>query len=252
MPQIGLALLLTTFAGLSTTVGAAIAWLVRRPGPAFMALSLGFSAGVMLYVSFVELLAAGIEEIGLLWSQVAFFAGVGAMLLVDALIPHSYKGEEDPGMGVKDARLLRTGLFVALGVGIHNFPEGLATFAATLSSVQLGAAIAVTVAIHNIPEGIAVSAPIYAATGSRTKAFTWSFLSGLAEPLGAGAAALVLLPFLSPAVLGALLALVAGFMVFIALDELLPASHAFGKEHLTIVGVILGMAVMAVSLAALT
>jgi ZIP family zinc transporter len=252
MSQIALALLLTTLAGLSTTLGGAVAWLVRRPSPAFMTLSLGFSAGVMVYVSFVELLAGGIEEIGLLWSQVTFFAGVGAMLLVDMLIPHSYQGEADPGMGVKDPRLLRTGMFVALGVGIHNFPEGLATFAATLKNVELGVAIAVTIAIHNIPEGIAVSAPIYAATGSRPKAFWWSFLSGLAEPVGAGAAALVLLPFLSPGVLGALLALVAGFMVFIALDELLPASQAYGREHWAIVGVILGMAAMAISLAALT
>jgi len=252
MSQVALALMLTTLAGLATTLGGAVAWLVRRPSPRFMALSLGFSAGVMVYVSFVELLAAGIEEIGLLWGQVAFFAGVGAMLLVDMAIPHSYEGEVDPGIGVKDARLLRTGLFVALGVGIHNFPEGLATFAATLKNVELGGAIAVTIAIHNIPEGIAVSAPIYAATGSRKKAFWWSFLSGLAEPVGAGAAALVLLPFLSPSVLGALLALVAGFMVFIALDELLPASQAYGREHWAIVGVILGMAAMAISLAALT
>jgi ZIP family zinc transporter len=252
VPQVAFALLLTTFAGLSTTLGSAIAWLVRRPGPAFMALTLGFSAGVMVYISFVELLAAGLEEIGLLWGQLAFFVGFGVMLAVDLLIPHSYQSETDPGISRKDAKLLRTGLFVALGIAIHNFPEGLATFAATLSSRQLGIAIALTVAIHNIPEGIAVSAPIYAATGSRSKAFMWSFLSGLSEPLGAAMAALVLLPFLSPALVGALLALVAGFMVFIALDELLPASRAFGREHLTILGVVLGMIVMAASLALLT
>jgi len=252
MSQVAFALLLTTFAGLSTTLGSAIAWLVRRPGPAFMALSLGFSAGVMVYISFVELLATGLEEIGFLRGQLAFFAGFGVMLAVDLLIPHSYQSETDPGLVLKDAKLLRTGLFVALGIAIHNFPEGLATFAGTLSSRQLGIAIALTVAIHNIPEGIAVSAPVYAATGSRSKAFTWSFLSGLSEPLGAAMAALVLLPFLSPMLLGALLSLVAGFMVFIALDELLPASRAFGREHLTILGVALGMTVMAASLALLT
>ncbi|UCC67525.1 MAG: zinc transporter ZupT [Armatimonadota bacterium] len=252
MSQVVFALLLSAFAGLSTTLGSAIAWLVPRPGPAFMALTLGFSAGVMIYISFVELLAAGLEEIGFLWGQLAFFVGFGVMLTMDLLIPHSYQSETDPGISLKDAKLLRTGLFVALGIAIHNFPEGLATFAAALSSRQLGIAIALTVAIHNIPEGIAVSAPVYAATGSRSKAFMWSFLSGLSEPLGAAMAGLVLLPFLSPALLGALLALVAGFMVFIALDELLPASRTFGREHLTILGVVLGMIVMAASLALLT
>ncbi len=251
MSQIALALLLTTLAGLSTTIGSAIAWLVRRPGPAFMALSLGFSAGVMLYISFVELLATGIQEIGLARGQLAFFAGFGTMFLIDMLVPHSYQSETDPRAPLSDSKLLRTGLLVALGIAIHNFPEGLATFAATLSNTHLGIAIAVTIALHNIPEGIAVAAPVYAATGSRSKAFTWSFLSGLAEPVGAALAALFLLPFLSPVLLASLLALVAGFMVFIALDELLPASRAFGREHLTILGVLIGMLVMATSLALL-
>jgi ZIP family zinc transporter len=137
---------------------------------------------------------------------------------------------------------------VALGIGIHNFPEGMATFAGALQDLSLGVAIAGAIALHNIPEGLAVSAPIYAATGSRRKAFLWSFLSGVAEPAGAAVAALVLMPFLTETVLGLMLAVVAGIMVFISLDELVPVARSFGQEHLSIVGVGLGMAVMAASL----
>jgi ZIP family zinc transporter len=177
-----------------------------------------------------------------------------AMFLIDFAIPHEYMAEHHHHGGEEDeeaalqSRLFKTGLFVALGLGIHNFPEGMASFATALSDPELGVAIAIAIAIHNIPEGLAVSAPIYAATGSQAKAFWWSFLSGVAEPAGALLAALVLMPFLSDAVLGGLLAAVAGIMVFIAVDELVPVSHAYGEEHLSIVGIALGMAVMSLSL----
>jgi len=201
-----------------------------------------------------------------------------AMFLIDALIPHDYMAEHhhtetengqdaplrqplDPPTGLKasgaqdkaqdaalKSRLLKAGLFVALGLGIHNFPEGMATFATSLSDPQLGIAIAVAIAFHNIPEGLAVSAPVYAATGSRGKAFWWSFLSGVAEPVGALLAAAVLMPFLNEAILGGLLSVVAGIMVFISIDELLPVSRAYGEEHLSIVGIVGGMVVMAASL----
>jgi ZIP family zinc transporter len=143
-------------------------------------------------------------------------------------------------------------MFVALGIGIHNFPEGMATFAGTLADPRLGAAIALAIALHNVPEGLAVAAPIFAATGSRAKAFWWSFLSGVAEPLGAGLAAILLLPFLRDSVLAAVLGGVAGLMVFISLDELLPAAREHGQEHLAIAGVTAGMGVMAASLWLLT
>ena len=246
---VGFALLLSALAGLSTTLGSLLGILVRKPGPRFMAATLGFSAGVMILVSFVELLQGAIEAIGFAPSLLAFFGGMAGMFLIDALIPHDYlaerhRTEEEAGNG----GLLKTGLLVALGIGIHNFPEGMASFAGALKDPSLGVAIAVAIAIHNIPEGLAVSAPVYAATGSRGKAFLWSFLSGVAEPIGAGVAALLLLPFLNEAVLGVVLALVAGIMVFISLDELLPAARSFGEEHLSIVGVVGGMVVMAVSL----
>jgi ZIP family zinc transporter len=247
--NVAIALALTTVAGLSTTIGAFLGIFVKEPGPRFMTLTLGFSGGVMILVSFVELLAGGIEAIGFGPAHVAFFAGMLGMFVIDILIPHEYMAERhDMGEGRANHRLMRTGVLVALGIGIHNFPEGMATFAGTLQDVNIGLAIAVAIAIHNIPEGLAVSAPIFVATGSRSRAFLLSFLSGVAEPAGAALAALVLLPFLNHAVLGAMLAVVAGIMVFISLDELVPVARSFGEEHLSIVGVAIGMAVMAASL----
>ena len=244
--NIGVALLLAAAAGLSTTIGSALAVLVKKPGPRFMSGVLGFAAGVMIHVSYVELLGHSIETIEFVPAHLAFFGGMAVMFLVDVLVPHDYMAERHARGG--NSRLMRTGLLVALGLGIHNFPEGMATFAGALHDVKLGAAIAVAIAIHNIPEGLAVAAPIYAATGSRGKAFGLSFLAGVAEPVGAAVAALVLFPFLSRQLLAWMMASVGGFMVFVSFDELVPASREYGHDHIAIAAVVLGMAVMSVSL----
>ena len=249
MSGIALGLVLSTLAGLSTVVGGFLGLIAKSPGPRFMALTLGFSAGVMIHVSFVEMLGKGIESVGFAPAHLAFFLGMTAMFLIDALIPHDYFDSHDH-RGAEDHKgtLLKTGLFVALGLGIHNFPEGMASFVGALEDPSLGLSIAVAIAIHNIPEGLAVAAPVLAATGSRGKALWWTFLSGIVEPLGAGVAALILLPILSDAILGYVLASVAGVMVFISLDELIPTSRSYGMEHLSILGVGIGMLVMATSL----
>jgi len=246
--NVALALLLTTLAGLSTTLGSLLGLVVRRPGPRFMSATLGFSAGVMVMISFVELLQGSIDSIGFAYAHFGFFIGIIVIFIIDFFLPHEWAGHLDRSEAQPNSKLLRMGLLVALGIGIHNFPEGMATFAGALKDTKLGIAIAVAIAIHNIPEGLAVSAPVYAATGSRAKAFFWSFLSGVAEPIGAGVAAVILLPFLTPALLGWLLAFVAGIMVFIAIDELVPTSRSFGQEHTAILGVVLGMAIMSLSL----
>jgi ZIP family zinc transporter len=250
MSGIGLGLVLSALAGLATVVGAALALLTRRAGPRVLSLALGFSGGVMLHVSYVELLGNAMASVGFVPAHVAFFLGMGAMFAIDALIPHDYFAEHATRSGAP-ARLAKTGMFVALGIGIHNFPEGMLTLAGTLQDPALGFAIAAAVAIHNVPEGLAVAAPILAATGSRRRAFFWASLSGLAEPIGACVAAVVLLPFLSAAVLGYVLAAVAGIMVFISLDELVPVSRELDRGHWAIVGVIAGLIVMAGSLALL-
>ena len=254
---------LTMFAGLATGIGSAIAFFARKTNTAFLSLALGFSAGVMIYVSFVEIMVKARVQLaevlgegpGYLTTVAAFFGGILFIAIIDKLIPpvenphemHKVEEMEDK-QAMKDKKLMRMGLFTALAIAIHNFPEGLATFTAALTDPGLGIAIAVAIAIHNIPEGIAVSVPVYYATGSRKKAFWLSFFSGLAEPVGAMIGFLVLMPFLSPVVFGVLFAGVAGIMVFISFDELLPAAEEYGEHHLSIYGLIAGMAVMAVSL----
>lgn len=273
-----LALLLPTVAGLSTVLGGLLTVFLARPGERFMSVTMGFSAGVMLLVSFVELLQEGLQAVGSAWAYVAFFGGMGVMFLIDALIPHIHMGEQHDAWGearacplpqparpgrhshrhelrwhgdAQKGRLMKTGLLVALGIAVHNFPEGVTVFAGTMHDPTLGIAIAIAITLHNIPEGIAVSAPIYSATGSRSRALMWTALSGLAEPVGALLTAVVLLPFLNATVLGLTLAAVAGIMVFISLDELIPVACSFCEEHWSILGVISGMIVMALSLALL-
>ncbi len=251
------ALLLAAGAGLSTTIGSVLGLAVRRPGPRFIGFILGFSAGVMILISFVELLAKAIETegVGFLGGHMAFFLGMGGYFLIDLLVPHDYLGQHDHPNGKYDHEfgrspqaLKRTGLLMTIGIAIHNFPEGMATFIGALEDFNLGVAIAVAIAIHNIPEGIAISAPIYTATGSRKKAFLWSFFSGVSEVLGAVLAAIVLMPFLSERLMGFVLAGVAGIMVVISLDELIPVAKTFDAEHTPILGVIIGMIVMVLSL----
>jgi ZIP family zinc transporter len=252
--RIAFALLIATLAGLSTIIGSLLGMFSQRPAPGLMALTMGFSGGVMVLVSFLELLPQAVASLGFGAALLAFFLGMVGMLLVDVLVPHHYFAE--PGLPCEDEeshknrKLLRTGIFVALGVAIHNFPEGMATFMGAMHDPKLGVVIAVAIALHNIPEGLAIAVPICAATNNRRRAFLWSVLSGLAEPVGAGLAALVLLPFLNDVVLGYTLAAVAGVMVFISLDELVPVSRSFGEqyEHLSILGVMVGMVAIALSL----
>lgn len=259
---------LTLFAGLSTGIGSALAFFAKRTNTKFLSLSLGFSAGVMIYVSFVEILQKSRtalilehgEKMGTWYTVISFFAGILLIALIDKLIPsgenpHEIKKIEDMGEikneGERDnKKLMRMGMFSALAIAIHNFPEGLATFTAALVDPTIAIPIAVAIAIHNIPEGIAVSIPIYYATGNKKKAFLLSFLSGLAEPVGALIGFILIYYFtgLNNTVFGLLFGGVAGIMVFISLDELLPTAEEYGEHHIAIYGLISGMAVMALSL----
>jgi ZIP family zinc transporter len=294
MGDVWFALGLTLFAGLATGIGSIIAFTAKRTNLRFLSVSTGFSAGVMLYVSFVEiffkgntaLIATYGEKLGYWVNTGSFFCGMLLIGLIDNLIPSAENPHEthsaaetaqlrtdappftppeqnrratDPSPHehpIHPDKLMRMGLFTALAIGIHNFPEGLATFLAALHDPHLGIAIAIAVALHNIPEGISVSVPIYYATGNRTKAFVYSFLSGLAEPIGAGIAYLAIVFFLGndtsvipPQIMGVMFGGVAGIMVYISLDELLPTSRAYGKGHDSLFGLVGGMAVMALSLA---
>lgn len=269
---------LTLFAGLSTGIGSALAFFTRKSNTRFLSISLGFSAGVMIYVSMVEIFFKARHSLGGelgtvkgAWAAtLSFFGGMLLIAIIDRLIPSSenphelhsieemddpdaYQGHHGEQIRMREeaqsrTRLLRMGLFTALAIAIHNFPEGLATFVTALREPELALPIAIAIAIHNIPEGIAVSVPVFYATGSRKKAFGYSFLSGLSEPLGALIGYLILMPFLSDLMMGVLFAMVAGIMVFISLDELLPSAREYGEHHLSIMGLVGGMMVMAVSL----
>ncbi|MCC8088280.1 MAG: zinc transporter ZupT [Rikenellaceae bacterium] len=255
------AFILTLLAGLATGIGSAIAFFAKSTNKKFLSFSLGLSAGVMVYVSFVELFAqanntlSGVmgDKNGQAVAVIALFAGIVIAAVIDKLVPevdnpHEPKTVESLRKRKPKSKLMPTGLITALAITIHNFPEGMATFAATLGNPELGIAIAVAIAIHNIPEGIAVSVPIYYATGSRKKAFVWSFLSGMSEPLGAVIGYLVLMPFMNDILMSCVLAGVGGIMIFISFDELLPAAREFGEHHVSIYGLISGMAIMAISL----
>ena len=278
--EVLIALGLTLFAGLATGIGSALAFFTRTTNTRFLAVALGFSAGVMIYVSMVEIFFKAREslvaEMGAVqgsWiTLLSFFGGILVIGIIDRLVPSAENPHEmrmvedvsgesvkstDPAV-IKEAeerrekfkkkKLMRMGVLSAIAITVHNFPEGLATFIAALTDLSIGIPIAIAIAIHNIPEGIAISVPIYYATGSRRKAFLYSFLSGLAEPVGAIIGWLILMPYLSESLFGVIFAGVAGIMVFISFDELLPAAREYGEHHLSVYGLIGGMAVMGVSL----
>ncbi|HOI45631.1 MAG TPA: zinc transporter ZupT [Candidatus Aminicenantes bacterium] len=258
------AFFLTWLAGLSTGIGGLIVYFAKTTNTKFLSFSLGFSAGVMIYVSFVEIFAHGRNllgeylgpKAGYAATAASFFAGVLLAALIDRMVP-SYENPHE-ARTVEEARgrpsewagagLFKTGVLTAVIVTVHNFPEGLATFTASLDSLRFGIPIAIAVAIHNIPEGISISLPVYYATGSRRKALFYSFASGLAEPLGAAAGYVFLKGIFNDAALGLVFGLVAGIMVFISLDQLLPTAEKYGEHHLAAYGLVSGMAVMAVSL----
>lgn len=255
---------LSLFAGLSTGIGGLIVMLFRKINTKLLSVALGFSAGVMIYVSFVEILPEATRFLRQAYESktgdwitfIAFFAGIFLIAVIDKLVPEDDNPHEPQkmerldvcGLGQDSQKLIKTGKLAALAITIHNFPEGLATFVSGMNDFSLGVAIAVAVAIHNIPEGISVALPIYCATGDKKKAFLSSLVSGLAEPVGAIIAFLVLAPFLNDVLFGIIYASIAGIMVFISLDELLPSAREYGEHHMSIFGLIGGMIIMGLSL----
>lgn len=265
-----IAFLLTLFAGLSTSIGAMLAFFSKEKNYTVLSIGMGFSAGVMIYVSFIEILKKSQDSFTTIFQNeitgetialICFFIGIALSAFIDRVIPDdvnphetkSYKELEElkpnnKNTVLKNSSLKRTGIFTALAIGIHNFPEGFATFISALDNITLGVTIALAIAIHNIPEGMAVSLPIYHATGDKKKAFWYATLSGFAEPIGALLGFFLLLPLMGEATLGITFGIVAGIMIYISFDELLPAARVYGNAHTTIFGLVLGMFIMASSL----
>ena len=246
--QIIIPFLLTLLAGLSTVLGS-ILFLRHFCNKKYLGFILGLSAGVMIYLSFTELLPISISKIGFLSANLYFFLGIIIIGIIDVILPHHYLEEKVRGkQNIVDRKLFSVGLIVTLGLAIHNVPEGMAVFLSSFSELKLGILLAIAIAIHNIPEGIAVSAPIFHATNSKKKAIQYSFISGIAEPIGAIIAYFVLKPFLNEAILAYIFSIVAGIMVYISFDELLPASFRDNEGHSAILGIVSGMIIVAISL----
>ncbi|MBE5816941.1 MAG: zinc transporter ZupT [Clostridiales bacterium] len=256
------ALVITLFAGLSTGIGGLAVVLKRKFSSRFLSLSLGFSAGVMIYISLTEIFAEsnslfatmyGSKQ-ALLFTAASFLAGMLLIALIDRMIPDKINPHElsninsDATGNVNTKKLLKSGMMVAVAVGVHNFPEGITTFTTAINDISLGIPIAIAIAIHNIPEGIAVAVPIYQASGSKGRAFLYALISGISEPIGGMIGYLILSRFITDTVMAVIFGMVAGIMVYISLDELLPLSHEYGEEHTSIYGIMAGFAVMAVSL----
>ena len=269
------ALILTLIAGAATGIGGALVLFKKKVSSNFLAGALGLSAGVMIFISLAELfpeaqaeiMASGAMKYGKAYVLLAFFIGMGLITLIDFAIPEYENPHEASGLSLdaktaavgvleqtgSEKALHRLGIMSALAIAIHNFPEGIATFIGALNDPEMGAGITFAISIHNIPEGIAVAIPIYYATKSKAKALLYATLSGMSEVIGA------LLCYAVTAIFGIeltggspvfplILAAVAGIMIYISLDELLPTAEQYGKHHIAIAGVVAGMAIMGVSL----
>jgi len=271
MSDITFAFLLTILAGSATGLGGLAILLSKKSSKKFLSICLSFSAGVMLYVSFGEILLEAFEElgdalgygVGYLVATVAFFAGILLVAVIDKFIPHNDEVSEPTGYAHKDCgevlvkndkeELRRTGVMAAIAIAIHNLPEGIVVFMAALYDPVFGVAIALAIMLHNIPEGIATAAPIYYSTGSKSKAFLFAFGTGYVQPVGALIAWFLMRNIFEnmDAAFGVAFAAVAGIMVYVAIHQLLPAAQKFGKHHTVMTWLFAGMAVMAASLVAL-
>ena len=238
--------ILTCLAGLSTCVGSLLLFSVKKFKNSYLTFCLGLSSGAMMYISFMELLPEAQETLSLIETNLFFFLGIGIMMLIDFVFPHQYLQERE-GL-TENQSIFSTGLLTAAGVAIHNIPEGMAVFISGMVDIHIGVALAIAIAAHNIPEGIAVAAPIYYATGSKAKAFLYSFFSGVAEPLGAVLMLILFKDHIDALWLARIFAIVSGIMVFICLDELLPQTFNKDFHKQAISGILCGFLVIFLSL----
>lgn len=253
-----IALLMSLFAGLATVIGGCFTFFIKRDNIKALSIGLGFSAGVMIFLSFTDILQGAREMLSKYFPNNAdwlvflgFFSGVAIAVLIDYFIPDHI--EEDLFTAQENCthrshRIKRAGILTAIAIAIHNFPEGMATFFVTTQDLTMGVSVAIAIALHNIPEGIAVALPIYHATGKKRLAIGYSFLSGISEPIGALIGLFILQYFLPQLAVGFLFAAVAGIMIYISFDTLLPLSRDYGDGHYSVFGIMSGIFFIWISL----
>lgn len=254
--QASIALLVTVISSLATGLGGMLVLFFKQPSPRLLAFGLSFAGGAMVYVSLTEILNKSIlsfsdvlgDKVGFAWGTLAFLVGIIIVLTLDRVVPNPHSALEKIGGTTQSQELYRTSLLTLCAITAHNLPEGMATFFATYENPMLGLPLAIAIGIHNIPEGIAIALPIYAATGNKKLALLASFISGFAEPLGAVIGYGILAPYLSPVIYGWVFGIIGGIMVYLSLDELLPAAKQYAKGHETVYGLVTGMSILAVSL----
>lgn len=255
-PNVLTALAVCVMAAAATIVGSLIVVRGSHSNPRLLAFGLAFSGGAMVYVSLVEIFNKSISSFGEVFAPkpaytaatLAFFAGILLLAVIDRLIPNPHAGLDPDHPEAESTRMHRVGLLTAAAITAHNFPEGLATFFATLDNPSVGLPLAIAIGVHNVPEGVSIAVPVYYATGSKKKAIGAAAISAIAEPAGAIIGYLLLAPFLSPSVFGAVFGVIAGVMVFLALDELMPEAKRYSVGHEAPYGMIIGMSAMALSL----
>lgn len=254
-PAVITALLVCLAAAMATTLGALTVFTSRDSNPRVLAIGLAFAGGAMVYISLVEIFWKAYSSFSEIYpdkaaystATLAFFCGVILLVLIDRLIPNPHNELTSPDNKDK-SKLGRLGFLAAFAITAHNFPEGMATFFATLEDPVVGTSLAVAIGVHNVPEGISIAIPVYYATNDKKITFIACLFSGLAEPVGALIGYLVLSQFLTPFVFGSVFGVIAGAMVFLAMDELLPTAKRYSSGHDTVYGMVIGMAVIALSL----
>ncbi len=259
-PQVMTAFLVCTAAASATMLGAFTILWTKGPNPRLLAFGLAFAGGAMVYVSLVEIFTKSHLAFLNIWpdkiaysaATFSFFVGMMALILLDYLLPNPHlklEARENNTHPHTHTHLKRVSFFATLAITAHNFPEGCATFFATLDHPNVGITLAIAIALHNIPEGVSIAIPVYFATGSKRTAFLATLMSAIAEPAGAIIGYTILAPFLSPLVYGVLFGFIAGAMVYLALDELLPTARRYARGHETVYGLVSGMMILAASLA---
>ncbi|EYU43829.1 hypothetical protein ABFS82_14G215400 [Erythranthe guttata] len=254
------ALALSLLGGVSTSIGALFVVMNETPNLKMLGLLQGFAAGLMLSISFFDLAHNAINSIGFLKGNLWFFAGVLFFAIIAYFIPEptiapindSKKKTGDDGgkdmMKKHRKQVLYSGIITAIGISLHNFPEGMAVFLGSMKGLRVGLNLALAIALHNVPEGVAVALPVYFATQSKWQAFKLATLSGLAEPLGVIIVAYLFPSSVSPEILEGLLGAVGGVMAFLTLHEMLPLAFDYAGQKQAVKAVFFGMAFMSASL----